>query len=163
MASDAEIEDKFWKALKDSPFMMLGVEGSRDGATQPMTAHFDEGRGPIWFFTAKDHDIVRALPESNRAIAAYASKGHDLYASVRGTLTAEEDRTVVDRFWNPIAAQWYEGGKDDPKLVMLRLDPEDAKIWISDLGGFLRPAFNKLLGRKPEAGQGEKVAEVSLN
>lgn len=161
MASDADIEEKFWKALKDSPFLMLGVEGTRDGATQPMTAHFEEGQGPLWFFTAKDHDIVKALSGSHSAIAAYASKGHDLYASLRGRLSLEEDRGVVERFWNPIVAQWYEG-KDDPKLVLLRLEPESAKIWLSDLGGFLKPAFNKLFGRKPEAGYEEKVAEVTL-
>lgn len=161
MADEAEIEAKFWKELEDSPFMMLGVEGARGGATQPMTAHFEEGEGPIWFFTAKDHDIVQALQQSDQAIAAYASKGHDLYASIRGRLVAEENRAVVDRFWNPITAQWYEG-KDDPKLILLRLDPSDAKIWISDLGGFLKPALNKLIGRKPEAGMGEKVAEVEL-
>ena len=162
MATDTEIEAKFWKELKDSPFMMLGVEGRRGGATQPMTANFDEGQGPFWFFTAKDHDIVRALQESDQAIAAYASKGHDLYASIRGRLSAEEDRAVVDRFWNPVVAQWYAGGKDDPKLVLLRLEPTDAKIWLSDLGGVLKPAFNKLMGRKPEQGMGEKVAEVQL-
>ena len=162
MANDDEIEEKLWKELKDSPFMMLGVDSARGGATQPMTANFDDGHGPFWFFTAKDHDIVQALQESDQAIAAYASKGHDLYASIRGRLSAEEDRAVIDRFWNPVAAQWYEGGKDDPKLVMLRLDPTDAKIWLSDLGGFLKPALNKLMGRKPEAGMGEKVAEVQL-
>ena len=31
MADDREIEEKFWKALTDSPFIMLGVEGTRDG------------------------------------------------------------------------------------------------------------------------------------
>ena len=72
--------------------MMLGVEGSRDGATQSMTAQFDDDHGPIWIFTAKDHDIVQALDQSSQAIAAYASKGHDLYASIRGRLSAEEDR-----------------------------------------------------------------------
>lgn len=158
MASEAEIEEKFWEALKDSPFMMLGVEGTRDGATQPMTAQFDEGQGPLWFFTARDHDVVAALGQSDQAIAAYASKGHDLYASVRGRLHAEEDPAVIDRFWNPVAAQWYEG-KDDPKLIMLRLEIDSVKVWLSDLGGFLRPALNKLIGRKPEEGSEQKMAE----
>jgi len=26
-------------------------------------------------------------------------------------------------------AAWFEGGKEDPKLVLLRLDPERAEIW----------------------------------
>jgi hypothetical protein len=45
---------------------------------------------------------------------------------------------------------------------LLRLDVDDAKIWKSDLGGFIRLALNKLFGRKPESGAREKVAEVNL-
>ena len=164
MADDREIEDKFWKALKGSPFIMLGVEGTRDGATQPMTVNFedaDRDAGLLWIFTAKDHDLTRAIGQSNRAIASYAAKGHDLFASLRGTLQIVNDRATIDRLWSPIVAEWYEG-KDDPKLALVRFDIEDAKIWLSDVEGFLKPAFNKLFGRKPEAGMKEKVAEVEL-
>ena len=164
MADDRDIEDKFWTALKHSPFIMLGIEGARDGATQPMTAIFedqDREAGVLWIFTAKDHDLTRAMGQSNRAIASYSAKGHDLFASLRGTLRIDNERATVDRLWSPIVAEWYEG-KDDPKLALVRFDVDDAKIWLSDVEGFLKPAFNKLLGRKPEAGMKEKVAEVSL-
>ena len=164
MADDRDIEEKFWTALKHSPFIMLGIEGARDGATQPMTAIFedqDREAGVLWIFTAKDHDLTRAMGQSNRAIASYSAKGHDLFASLRGTLRIDNERATVDRLWSPIVAEWYEG-KDDPKLALVRFDIDDAKIWLSDVEGFLKPAFNKLLGRKPEAGMKEKVAEVSL-
>jgi general stress protein 26 len=164
MADDHEIEEKFWSELKSSPFVMLGVEGTRDGATQPMTANFedhDRDAGVVWFFTAKDHDLTRAMGQSNRAIGSFSAKGHDLFASLRGTLEIVNDRATIDRLWSPIVAEWYKG-KDDPKLALVRFDIDDAKIWKSDVEGFLEPAFNKLLGRKPEAGMKEKVAEVSL-
>ena len=164
MTDDRQIEEKFWKALEGSPFIMLGIEGARDRSTQPMTAQFqDEDReaGCLWIFTAKDHDLTRAMGQSNRAIAAYSGKGHDVFASLRGTLEIVNDRATIDRLWNAIVAEWYEG-KDDPKMALLRFDLEDAKIWQNDLGGFLRPAVNKLLGRKPEAGMKDKVAEVSF-
>ena len=164
MADDREIEEKFWSELKSSPFIMLGVEGARDGATQPMTANFEDQdceRGVVWIFTAKDHDLTRAIGQSNRAMASYTAKGHDLFASLRGTLEMSNDRETIDRLWSPMVAEWYEG-KDDPKLALVRFEIEDAKVWLSDAEGFLKPAFNKLLGRKPEAGMGEKVAELSL-
>ena len=164
MASEREIEEKFWSELDGSPFMMLGIEGARDGATQPMTATFgeeDRDAGRLWFFTATDHDFARALGSSGRAIAAYSAKGHGLFASLRGSLVADNDRAAIDRLWNPVVAQWYDG-KDDPKLLLLRFEVDDAKIWLSDVEGFLKPALNKLLGRKEEAGMGDKVAEVSL-
>ena len=165
MATDErEIEEKFWRALEDSPFIMLGVEGTRDGATQPMTVNFedqDRDSGILWIFTANDHDLTRAMGQSNRAIASYSGKGHDLFASLRGTLSIVNDRATIDRLWNPFVAEWYEG-KDDPKMALVRFDVEDAKIWLSTVRGFLKPALNKLLGRKPEAGAKQDVAEVSL-
>ena len=164
MADDRDIEQDFWKALKHSPFIMLGVEGTRDGATQPMTVNFedqDRESGVLWIFTAKDHDLTRAMGQSNRAIASYVAKGHDLFASLRGALRIDNDPATIDRLWSPIVAEWYEG-KDDPKMALVRFDVDNAKIWKSDVEGFLKPAFNKLFGRKPEAGMKEKVAEVSL-
>jgi len=162
MTDEADIERKFWKELKDSPFVMLGIDGERGAATQPMTAMFEGESAPLWFFTAKDHDLTMALERNDRAIAAFASKGHDIFASIRGRLSIDNDPATIDRLWNPVASQWYEGGKSDPKLALLRLDVDDAKIWKSDLGGFVQPAINKLLGRKPEAGAEAKVAEVRL-
>ena len=147
MADDREIEENFWKALKGSPFLMLGIDGARDGATQPMTANFedqDREEGVLWIFTANDHDLTHAMGQSNRAIASYSAKGHDLFASLRGTLRIDNDRATIDRLWSPIVAEWYEG-KDDPKMALVRFDVEDAKIWLSDVEGFLKPAFNKLL------------------
>lgn len=164
MTDERKIEEQFWSAFEKSPFLMLGIEGARDGATQPMTAMFkDEDRavGQVWFFTAKDHDFTRVLGQSNRAIAAFSAKGHDLFASLRGSLSLTNDPATIERLWNPVAAEWYEG-KDDPKLALLRFDIENAKIWLSDASGFLKPVVNKLFGRKPEAGMKEKVAEVSL-
>jgi general stress protein 26 len=164
MSDEREIEQKFWSELNSSPFLMLGIEGARDGATQPMTAQFEDldcEAGIVWIFTANDHDFTRAMGQSNRAIATYSAKGHDLFASLRGTLEIVDDRATVDRLWNPIVAEWYEG-KDDPKLALVRFDVENAKIWKSDVEGFLKPAFNKLFGRKPEAGMKEKVAEVDF-
>jgi general stress protein 26 len=162
MTDDREIEKKFWDALEGSPFVMLGVEGEKDGATRPMTVRFEEVDrtcGRVYVFTANDHDLVEALGQGNRGRATYASKGNDVFASVTGTLTQDNDRHDIDRLWSPIVAEWYEG-KDDPKLALVRFDFDNAKIWLSDLEGFLKPALNKLFGRKPDAGAKEKVAEI---
>jgi len=160
MPTDAEIKDKFWKALKSDMTVMLGLAGARDGHTQPMTAQIedDEG-GPLWFFTASDNGIIEALGRSHRAIATFADKGHSLFASISGELSVDTDRAVVDRLWNPFVAAWFEG-KDDPKLALLRLDPEIAKIWLN--ATTMGAAIEWLLRRDPKESYREKVAEVSL-
>ena len=38
------------------------------------------------------------------------------------------DRAAIDRLWNRFVAAWFEKGKDDPKLALLRFDPERAVL-----------------------------------
>ena len=162
MPTPQELEQTFWKALKSDMTMMLGLDGVEDGHARPMTAQLEhDDRGPIWFFTAKDNTIVKKLAtQSNRAIATFTSKGHDLFATIHGTVRLDTDRAVIDRLWNRYVAAWYEGGKDDPKLALLRLDPERAEIW-ADASSILA-GVKLLLGVDPKKSYKDKVAEVSL-
>ena len=58
------------------------------------------------------------LGKSNRAIATLTSKGHNLFATVHGSVSLDCDRATIDRLWNRFVAAWYEGGKDDPRLAL---------------------------------------------
>jgi len=66
----------------------------------------------------------------------------------------------VDRLWNRYIAAWYEGGKDDPKLALLRLDPETAEIW-TDASSFIA-GIKLMLGIDPKQDYKDQVAKVSL-
>lgn len=159
MSDPQELERKFWKSLKSDMTVMLGLDGVEDGHTRPMTAQFEVERGPIWFFTASDSLLVRQLASSRRATFAFSAKGHDLFASVQGQLQVDNDRAVIDRLWNAFIAAWYEG-KDDPKLTLLRLDPEHAEIWLN--GSSLVAGVKVLLGIDPKESYKDKVASIDL-
>jgi general stress protein 26 len=162
MPTAKELEEKFWKALASDMTMMLGIDGVDDGHARPMTAQLEhEDSGPIWFFTTKDNSLLRALEQGERAIATFASKGHDLFAAVHGKLSVDTDRIMVDKLWNRFVAAWYEGGKDDPKLALLRLDPERAQIWED--ASSLVSGVKLLLGVDPKKDYQEKVANVRLS
>lgn len=161
MPTPQELEAKFWKALKSDRTVMLGLDGIENGHTRPMTAQSENERSPLWFFTAKDTALVQHLGAGGaRATASFASKDHDLFASIQGTLVMDNDRAVIDRLWNPFVAAWYEGGKDDPKLALLRMDAGHAEIWEN--GSSLLAGVKLLLGIDPKKDYKDKVAEVDL-
>ncbi len=163
MATKTELEAKFWAALKKDMTLMLGVEGAEDGHAQPMTAQLDDrhdGRGPIWFFTANDNGIVRAIGKGGRGIGHFVSKDHELFACIHGALALDHDRLVIERLWNPFVAAWFKGGKDDPKLQLVRFDTESAEIWLNENSLFA--GLKMLLGADPKKDYRDKVAEVSL-
>ena len=84
------LESKLWKAIKDDRTVMLALAGVEEGHSQPMTAqilHDEDERGPIWFFTSKDNDLVKALDaltsrggaffvEGSRAVCVAAWRAH---------------------------------------------------------------------------------------
>jgi general stress protein 26 len=160
-ADEQRLEKKFWDELDSSPFMMLGLQGVDDSFTRPMTAQVADGK--IWFFADRTEDLVKSLQKSSRAVATYASKGHDLFASIHGTLALDNNREMIERLWNPMIASWFEGGKDDPKLALIRLDAQSADIWQASAGSSLKAAVIKLFGRDPgKLEQSENRAEVAL-
>ena len=159
MTDPKALETRFWKALKSDRTLMLGIDGVEDGHSRPMTAQVEGESGPIWFFAGKPNALIDHLSQSRRAIAAFSSKGHDLFASVQGTLVIDNDRAVIDRLWNPFIAAWFEG-KDDPKLVLLRFDAEHAEIWLNESN--LLAGVKLLLGVDPKKDYEDKVADVDL-
>lgn len=160
MNTSENLEQKFWKALQSDRTMMLGIDGIEDGHVRPMTGQCEGEKGPIWFFTSADNGIVQKLKPGHRAIAGFCSKDHEVFATVHGALVLDTDRAVVERLWNPYVAAWYEGGKDDPTLRLLRLDAENGQVWLNESSLFA--GVKMLFGFDPKEAYKDKVAEVDL-
>ena len=129
--TDADrLKHKFWTALADSPFLFLQLDGDPRTAV-PMTAQLDsDAKGSIWFFTGRDHHLAAGGPTT----ATFADKGHDLFARFTGTLTEETDGARLEEEWSPAVAAWFPQGRNDPNLLMLRMDLGEAEIWNADIG-----------------------------
>jgi len=160
MPTPAELEAKLWQALKSDMTVMLGISGSERGHTRPMTAQIEGQQGPIWFFASRDSELVKALSQGKPAAFSLVSKGHDLFASVEGQLCVDMDRAVIDRLWNGFIAAWFEQGKEDPNLALLRFDPEHAEIWEN--ANNLLASIKMLFGFDPKQDYKDNVADISL-
>ncbi len=79
---------------------------------------------------------------------------------MHGTLTLDNDRAVIDRLWNRFVAAWYQGGKTDPELALLRFDPDRGEIW-QDASSVVA-GIKMLLGMDPKKEYRDKVAKVDL-
>ena len=125
-----ELKEKFWRALAESPFVFLARDAN-PGDSVVMTAQLDkDADSEIWFFTTKDHHLAKMGP----ATVNFSGEDHDIFARFQGTLSEETSRERLDKQWSKIVEAWFPGGKDDPNLLMLRMDLGEAEIWNSDLG-----------------------------
>ncbi|MBY8825804.1 pyridoxamine 5'-phosphate oxidase family protein [Sphingomonas colocasiae] len=156
MSSDSDIRKRFWKEFEASPYLMVGLEDGHRHSV-PMTAQLDKhADSAFWFYTATDNRLAPGGP----AMAQFAAKGHDLFACIRGTLVAETDPAVIDRYWSKQVEAWYPGGREDPSLLMLRFDLDDAEIWLADLS--VKGLFKLLTGGDIREEERGKHAELTL-
>ena len=156
MTDVREVRERMWEKMAKSPFLMVELHGSDDHA-QPMTAQLDEQvEGKFWFYTRKDN----RLAPGGKAMAQYVSKDHKIFACISGTLVEETDPVVIDRYWSNMVEAWFEGGRGDPNLLMLRFELDDAEIWEGDESavGF----FKMLVGAKIDGSEVGRHVETAL-
>ncbi len=153
--SPAEIREAMWKAMAASPYVMLSLTGTQRHA-EPMYAVLDDDAdSEFWFYTRRDNRAADGGP----AMVQFVAKGHDLFACISGTLTEERDPAVIDKYWSSQVEAWYEQGRQDPSLLMLRFDLDSAEIWETDqsLLGKLKMFTGQTIKGGDEAGSHAKV------
>ena len=119
----------------------------------------DEFTGTLWFFTQdpspKTQD-VRLNPAVNVSVSD--KKG---YLSLAGTATVERDTAKIDEYWNPWAEAWFEGGREDPTVALLRVDVSTAEYWSIDKPAVARlfeVAKGLVTKSEPDVGENKTVA-----
>ena len=59
------------------------------------------------------------------ATETYQSKIHDIFCRFSGVLSEETSRARLDKQWSNFVEAWFPRGKDDPNLLMMRVDLGD--------------------------------------
>jgi general stress protein 26 len=86
--------------------------------------------GDLYFFTPDPSDKteqVRRNPATNVAIEARGN-----YLSVAGSGSIVKDPALIDELWNGAAQAWFEGGRDDPAVALLKVHAESAELQSVD-------------------------------
>ncbi|MBD9529435.1 pyridoxamine 5'-phosphate oxidase family protein [Paracoccus sp. PAR01] len=149
----ANEQQTFWKRLDGINAGMLGTRERMK--LVPMSHYADPGEQALWFITAEGTDLVSELEDGSKpAIHVIGDAAGKLWAQIEGQLELSPDRAKLDEIWNKVAAAWFEGGKEDPDLRLLRFSLSEADIWSTTGGiGFLyQIAKANLTGDEPDIG-----------
>jgi general stress protein 26 len=110
----------------------------------------DELQRKFWDSLGADRTVMLGLEEERPQLRPMTAQVEDGQAPIWFF-------TTKDNF----VAAWYEGGKGDPKLALLRFEPDDAQIWLSESG--LLAGARLLLGGDPKKDLAGNVAKVRLS
>lgn len=154
-ASESELDDvqrlaAIIHGIRIAMLTTVDADGTLHG--RPMATQQVPFDGRLWFFTGNGtHKVeeIRARPWVN---VTYASS--HAYVSVSGQAEALIDGRKMRDPWSPSYEAWFPQGLDDPALLLLRIQVEQADWWSVPGGAVTRAAdFVKSLasGKRVEA------------
>tara|TARA_R110000787_G_scaffold31509_5_gene83505 strand:- start:2872 stop:3423 length:552 start_codon:yes stop_codon:yes gene_type:complete len=150
MAND--LKKEFWDRLEDTRTGMLAADGA---PAVPMSHYSDDDKNIVWFITAKGTDLAKSAARSVKSQYIVCSNDESLYARVDGTLSAVTDPATLDEIWSTVAGAWFEEGKQDKDVQLLRFVPEQAEVWAT--GGTLTFLYEiakaQMTDEKPDMGE----------
>ena len=106
---------------------------TQDGATtRPMSAVKVCDKGNIYFFNQKDSDKNKEIEEDPKVQLFFSHPAKGSYLVVNGTASITTDRKKIEELWNPAVEIWFEKGKDDPNISIIKVTPSSAYFWDTD-------------------------------
>jgi general stress protein 26 len=117
--------------------MFTSAIGEAPLQTRPMTTQEVDDNGSFWFFSAKESQKNMEIEDDSRIQLLYANTSKSEFLTVYGTATILHDRKKIEEMWSPMAKAWFQQGKDDPDLTLIKVKPESAYYWDTQ--------FNKMV------------------
>lgn len=122
--------EKFKELVEDVRICMLTTRAA-DGAlsARPMGHVKIEDDGSLWYFTNEYSDKIKEISQDNEVFITYASPSKNSYVAFNAKATLSDDREKMKELWTPMMKAWFPEGLDDPKILLIKADPEEAEFW----------------------------------
>ena len=128
--SDQDAVDKIKELVKSEQMCLFTTQLSTIPlSTRPMSAMEADKEGNIWFFSAKSSDKNEHILADPRVQLFFSNSSNYEFLSVYGTAAITEDREKIEKYWTPMIKAWFQNGKDDPEITLIKVTPKEAYYW----------------------------------
>ncbi|MFJ7751593.1 pyridoxamine 5'-phosphate oxidase family protein [Arthrobacter sp. NPDC097144] len=159
MSSDQDGLDTVVKILEHADIAQVTTQDlSGKLVSRPLQLQETDSDGNLWFFTqdpSPKADEIRANPNVN--VSVHDSKG---YLSISGTASITKDEAKIEELWKSSVSAWFDGGREDPSIALIKVDSDTAEYWASDeprVATMFKIAKSAVTGDTPNIGKNDVV------
>ncbi len=122
------------KEMAEGKICLFCTYEDSEVVSRPMSTQKVEDDGTIWFFSDKNSVKNDQIVTDNKVYLMYADTSKQHYLSLIGYAEIVFDKNKIDELWTPIAKAWFEEGKDDPDITLLKVMPDNGHYWDTKNG-----------------------------
>ena len=119
-------------------------------SVRPMSVLDVDDKGNLWFMSQVDsakNKEIEADPFTHLFFQHHKNSG---FLNIYGISEIIEDRQKIEELWNPLLKVWFQDGKDDEKISVIKVEPTDVYYWDTKHGeaiSFIKMAASVITGK----------------
>ncbi|MEO6820308.1 MAG: pyridoxamine 5'-phosphate oxidase family protein [Ginsengibacter sp.] len=129
--------------------------------TRPMATLEVDDEGNLWFMSSKESNKNDEIKTDDQVQLIYAKTGDSEFLSVSGKANIITDQQKIDELWSFYAKAWFQGGKEDPNITVIKVIPDNAYYWDTVHGkvvSLLKIAASVVSGKTMDDGVEGKIS-----
>ena len=123
--------------------------------SRPMAVQEVDDEGNLWFISSATSNKNFEIKKDDDVQLFFSNSSSSQFLSFYGHATIYNDEEKIEELWNPIAKAWFEDGKDDVKVTIIKVSPSNVYYWDTKDGkivSLIKMAGAAILGTKPDIG-----------
>lgn len=162
---EANPQTHLYELLRDfSTAMLVSHDQSGQMHARPMAIADLKPDADAYFATSIQSPKISEIQNYPEVLVSFQSATQ--FASVRGTATIVKDQALIDDLWSEAWRVWFPGGKDDPDLVLIKVEARKGEFWDNSGLHGLSYVFEGIKavvkGEKPASDKGGAHANIRL-
>mgnify|MGYP006343544411 FL=1 len=121
--------------------------------SRPMAVQEVDDEGNLWFISSENSNKNCEIKKDDDVQLFFSNSANSQFLSFYGHATIYTDPEKIEEIWNPVAKAWFEDGKEDQDISVIKVSPKDVYYWDTKDGKIIsifKIAGAALLGTKPD-------------
>lgn len=110
-------------------FFCTEIKTGQPFQTRPMAVQKIDDEGVIWFLSAKDSFKNLELQGDPYVQLLFQGSDYSDFLTLYGVATLSDNREKIEELWNPMFKTWFTEGKDDPRISVISVEPQEGYYW----------------------------------
>lgn len=122
----------------------------------PMSRQEVDDEGNIWFLFSSESETFRNLQKNDQVSLLFSDVKSYNFLSINGVAEVSQDAQKIDKYWSKIVEAWFEKGREDARIRVLKVIPKEAHYWdnkTNKLVTFFKIAVSAVSGSKMDIGR----------
>lgn len=131
-------------------FFCTAIKTGSPFETRPMTIQQVDENGNLWFLSASDSHLNLQISEDPNVQLLFQGSKRSDFLTINGSATVSRDKQKIKDYWEPIMKTWFTEGEDDPRITVIKVQPDSGYYWDNKHGNavaLLKMAVGAVMGK----------------